>query len=342
MKFSVSNISNFTNRPLKWIVIWWKHKSLGRFLIVSAQSLVWCSWIQEKWYHNLITNGYPIAHNVGNVIPICDKIVVSFFLYPSAPHSAQQNITAMKTHANQSVYWPGMEDAEQNYRANHLVSSNNILSHPQEPIALTSSSERPFGIMVMDLFYVGHHAYIACADRLTGWLILYHLEPGQATLSWLISICQDLFCTYGTPEELSTNGGLSFTSDVFQQFLSIWGVRHRLSIVAHQQLNGHAELAIRVAKKIVYSLVGTHGSLDNDKANQAILQYHNTPIQGIGLSPAQLLHHQHCDWIPTLGALHKPNHVRVTDDQRWEGTLYRGNLSLPPLRIEDRAVIGNR
>ena len=236
----------------------------------------------------------------------------------------------MKTHANESVYWPGMEASVRNYRANHLVSSNSILSHPKEPIALTSSLERPFQRIVMDLFYVGHHAYIVCADRLTGWLILNHLEPGQATVSWLISICQDLFRTYGTPEELSTNGGLSLTSDAFQQFLSIWGVRHRGASAAQHQLNGHAELAIRVAKKIVYSHTGPQGSLDNDKANQAILQYHNSPIQGIGLSPAQLLHHQHWDWIPTQGALLKPHPERITADHCFNvnGTLSGGNTCL--------------
>ena len=35
----------------------------------------------------------------------------------------------------------------------------------------------------------------------------------------LMSICQQLFQTYGTPDELSTDGGPPFTSSIFQEFL---------------------------------------------------------------------------------------------------------------------------
>ena len=43
--------------------------------------------------------------------------------------------------------------------------------------------------MVMDLVYI-EITYLACTDRLTGWLMLNHLEPGHATISTLMSICQ--------------------------------------------------------------------------------------------------------------------------------------------------------
>ena len=127
--------------------------------------------------------------------------------------------------------------------------------------------------IVMDIFHFGHIAYLTCADRLTGWLILYHLKPGHATTSKLMSIYRHLFQTYGTPDELSTNGGPPFTPSIFQEFLQTWCVRHRLSSVAYPQSNSRTELTVKTRKRIVNGNTGSQGSLDNDKVARAILQY---------------------------------------------------------------------
>ena len=41
--------------------------------------------------------------------------------------------------------------------------------------------------------------YLACADRLTGWHILYRPEPGHATITELMSICRQLFQRNSVP-----------------------------------------------------------------------------------------------------------------------------------------------
>ena len=199
----------------------------------------------------------------------------------------------------------------------------------EEAVTMTPSPEWPFQQIVMDIFHVGHVTYLACADRLTGWLILYHLKPGHATTSKLMSICRQLFQTYGTPEEISTDGGQPFTSTAFQEFLQTWGVKHRRSSVAYPQSNGRAELAVKTAKRIVNGNTDTQGSLDNDKAARAILQYRNTPIQGIGLSPAQLLLHRRLrDSIPSQPFLYKPHPEWIAAAQRRELILQKRNAKL--------------
>ena len=145
-------------------------------------------------------------------------------------------------------------------RVNCMVCSNITPSQPQEPIILTQSPDWPFQQIVMDLFYIGDHTYLACTDRLTGWLILYCLESGHTTTTKLMSICRQLFQTYGALEELSTNGGPPFTSSTFQEIFRTWCVKHRLS----SQSNGWAELAVKTTKTIVNGNTGSQGSLDND------------------------------------------------------------------------------
>ena len=106
----------------------------------------------------------------------------------------------MKARDNESVYWPGMNASIHNTRASCMFRTKIAPSQKKEPINLTQSPDWPFQQILMDLFYVGNHGYIACADRLTGWLILYHLSHGQANASRLILICRDIFQSYGAPK----------------------------------------------------------------------------------------------------------------------------------------------
>ena len=63
-----------------------------------------------------------------------------------------------------------------------------------------------------------------------------------------------------------------------------------------------------VTKRIVNGNKDTQYALDNDNAACANLQYQNTPIQDIGLSLAQLLHHQQLfDSVSSKPILYKPH-----------------------------------
>ena len=148
-------------------------------------------------------------------------------------------------------------------------------------------------------------------------------------MSRLISICRDIFQSYGAPEELSSDGGPPFTSLPFTHFLQDWAVKHRLSSATYPQSNGLAELAVKSAKRIISGNTGAQWSLDNDCTARAILQYRNTPIQNIGLSPAQLpLHCRLCDFIPSQPTLYKPHADWIAAAKNCEIILSRWNARL--------------
>ena len=102
------------------------------------------------------------------------------------------------------------------------------------------------------------------------------------------------------------DGGPAFTSHYVQTFLSVWCVHSRISSAYYPQSNGRAELAVKTAKHIIHDNVGPQGDLNNDKVARAILQHRNTPLQEIGLCPAQLLYGWTlCDFISTLAEAQK-------------------------------------
>jgi len=91
--------------------------------------------------------------------------------------------------------------------------------------------------------------------------------------------------------------------------------------VAYPQSNGRAEVAVKTAKRIIRETTSTGGSLQNDKAAFAILQYRNTPLHDINLSPAQILFHRQLrDAIPN-----HPHHYQLHSD--WlEAAQKRGKI----------------
>ena len=71
------------------------------------------------------------------------------------------------------------------------------------------------------------------------------------------------------------------------------------------------------------------GSLNNDRAARAVLQYRNTPIQGVGLSPAQLLlHRQLRDCVPAHPTLYMPHKEWVMAANFREESLAKRNAKL--------------
>ena len=62
----------------------------------------------------------------------------------------------MKTRANESVYWPGMNASICNYRNNCVTCSRNAPSLPHEPIQMTPTSVGWFSLLNGMSTFVGY------------------------------------------------------------------------------------------------------------------------------------------------------------------------------------------
>ena len=205
-------------------------------------------------------------------------------------HAAHQGVTGMQSRANQTVYWPGLHAAIKNHKQSCQSCIEISPKQSQEPLILSPPPEYPFQQICADYFEHESHSYLSIVDRFSYWLNIYHFS-NSATSSSLIAEFRKLFGSYGVSEEISSDGGPQFTSSSFQQFLKNWGVNFRISSAQYPQSNGRAELAVKTAKRIIMDNT-IHGSLNTDKVILALLQYRNTPIPHIGLSPAQILFHR--------------------------------------------------
>lgn len=249
---------------------------------------------------------------LSNMLMMDERVVIPSIYRRSvlnSLHSAHQGVSSMLGRARNAVYWPGIDADIRNkrytcHRCNEIAPSNR-----KEPLSLSPAPLYPYQQICLDYFHVGHHTYLSCVDRFSGWITIYSY-PNGATSRQLISACRSIFTAYGVAEEISTDGGPQFKSHEFEEFLKHWGVTHRLSSAHYPQSNGRAELGVKSAKRIITDNMLPNGSLDSDKAARAILQQRNTPLADLGMSPAQLLLHRTIrDHIPV-----NPSHYQLHRD----------------------------
>ncbi|XP_063608773.1 uncharacterized protein K02A2.6-like [Penaeus indicus] len=147
-------------------------------------------------------------------------------------------------------------------------------SQPKEELIPTPPPQYLFQQVAADLFHLDGNLYIAYADRLTS--------------SCLITTFRQWFRRLGIPEELSCDGGTNLTSHESRCFFSTWCVKLRISSAHYAQSNGRTEAAVKSAKRLLRGNISRGGSLDTD-ITRALMQYLNTPLQGLDTSPSQLL-----------------------------------------------------
>ena len=68
--------------------------------------------------------------------------------------------------------------------------------------------------------------------------------------------------------------------------------------------------SIKTAKRMIWDNTFNNGSINNDKIAKAVMQYCNTPLPAISLSPSQILFHRELqDFTPS-----HPTHYQLHKD----------------------------
>ena len=226
-------------------------------------------------------------------------------------------------------------------------------SQPSAPPTPLPSPAYPFEQICADYFNYGGSKYLVIVDRFSNWLSVQQVKAG-AGAEVLVKLLRKHFLTYGVSVEIATDGGLEFVSSVTQDFLSQWGVRHRLSSAYHPHSNQRAELGVKIAKRIIRDNVDGTGSLDNDRFARALMNYRNTPGKDVNLSPAQIIFGRKLrDHLPVLPGNYRPKkewilsqHEReIALARRYEAQgerLTRGTKILSSLEVGDIVSVQNQ
>ena len=230
-------------------------------------------------------------YTVGNVPLLDHKVLIPNSLRKEVLgglHAAHQCVAGMAAHARQRFFWPGINAAIRQVRAQCTLCNANAPSQSREPMILSAPPDVPFQQVVTDLCEVAGHDYMIYADRYSGWVEIAKLsgkafkDVTRCMLKW--------FSDFGVPEEVASDGGPPFNSSSYDAFLKLWDIRKRQSSAHFPQSNGRAEVAVKTAKRILLGNIDSSGNLDTVRFCRGLLAYRNTPQQDVGLSCAEMLY----------------------------------------------------
>ena len=137
--------------------------------------------------------------------------------------------------------------------------------------------EVPFQKIASDICTFGNKDYLVIIDYFSKWLEILPLN--SKTSYELIKKFKIVFSTHGVPQTLIADN-MPYNSFEFKRFAREWRFNVVNSSPLYPRSNGMAESGVKIAKNILRK---------NSDLNLALLNYRSMPIQGIGLSPAQIL-----------------------------------------------------
>ena len=252
-----------------------------------------------------------------------------------ALHSAHQGISTMTSRAESSIFWPGLTKDIIKLRERCNDCNRIAPSQPNPPPIPMALPEYPFQCIAADYFHYAGNSYLVAVDRYSNWPIIDRAKNGSRGL---INVLRRTFSTYDIPDELSSDGGPEFIANDTDQFLTSWGVHHRLSSVAYPHSNCRAKIGVKTMKRLIMSNTGPNGTLDTDTLQRAILQYRNCPDPQTKLSPAMCIFGRPLkDFIPIIPGRYKPHPT-------WQDTLATRENALRNrhMRCEERLLLHTR
>ena len=145
------------------------------------------------------------------------------------------------------------------------------------------------------------------------------------------------FAHYGYPDRLISDNGPQFVSSEFRKFAKDWDFEHRTSSPGNSKDNGKVKSAVKTAKNLLRKVLSARTD-----PYIAILDYRNTPTQGMESNPAQrLMNRRTRTLLPTTlvqpRAPQSERHIQELNGRQFQQSKYYNQhpRDLPTLKEGD-------
>ncbi|XP_062574843.1 uncharacterized protein K02A2.6-like [Saccostrea cucullata] len=192
-------------------------------------------------------------------------------------HSSHLGIVKCKSRSKDVMYWPGMSKDIEKIVSQCEVCAQHSTSNPKEPLIPLEVPDRPWANISADIFEYENQQYLVSVDHYSKWPEVVKL-PGLSSYA-TIQCLKSQFSRNGLPDKVLTDNGPQFSSKEFRDFSKEYSFVHVTSSLHLPQANGQAERTVRTVKNLLRKAKDPYKSL---------LDYRNTNIEEIGLSPAQM------------------------------------------------------
>ena len=271
------------------------------------------------------------------------------------PKSMQKNVIEQihqKSHlginkcisrAKDVFYWQGMAAQIKDIVSQCAICNEFKSAQAKEPMIPHEIPSKPWEICATDLFELDKDTYIVLACYYSKFFEVKKIASSSSKS--VINVLKENFSRWGIPKILKSDNGPAFASEQFKEFAENYGFEHVTSSPRYSQSMGFIEKYVQICKNVLKK-----AKKSNSDPYLAILEYRNTPIEGINLSPSQLLMGRRTrTQLPVNDSLLKPQYhdganVQNALNERQHIQKYyydRGAKSLPQLNPGDQIRVRN-
>jgi len=261
-----------------------KDEVLSRVLIHFQQG--WVAFNKEKESQELIhyfRNRSEILVNNG-IVYFGSRVIVPRKLRKiviTLLHETHIGSTKTYMKARNFYYWPGMKSYIENFISACNVCQKYSKSKTKEPMLSHEIPDIPFMKVAMDIAENQGKIYLIVYDYYSRWLEVCNMR--DKTAESVIKELKAIFSKFGVPEQTVSDNN-PFNSAKFRDFANSWSFEVITSSPNYPKGNGLAEKGVDIAKSMLKK-----SSFTKTDIELYLLYYRNTPIAGVGYSPAQML-----------------------------------------------------
>ena len=197
-------------------------------------------------------------------------------------HTGHLGINACLRRARDILYWPGISTKVREYVESCTICAESSDKQSAEPLIMQEVPDVPWIKVAMDIFTIKGRNYLLTVDFMSSFFEVDLLLDMQSET--VINKVKQHFARHGIPSTVVTDGGTQFTSQQFKDFGSRYGFTHNISSPGNSQANGCAEAHVKVAKRIMKRCAKA-----KEDPYLGLLNWRNTPTEGLSTSPAQRL-----------------------------------------------------
>ena len=225
--------------------------------------------------------------------------------------------------------WPSIR-ADTNRWARECIAcqQSKVTRNTVPPIGDFEVPSQRFSHLNMDLVTLtssnGFSHLLTIVDRFTRWPVAVPIANITAE-TVADAFAHGWVATYGVPVAITTDRGSQFSSEVWKQLMSRWGIKSIMTAAYHPEANGMVERFHRRLKEALLALSKDHPIEWYWKLPLALLAIRTTLKPDIGASPADLVYGD---------ALALPGDVVQTADPIDDQSQQRQAALLANLRLE--------
>ena len=235
---------------------------------------------------------WAVSHQVVLPVPLRDKVM------EIAHDGYGGHLGIKKTYLKllNSFYWPGLkQDVTKYVNSCHecQVAGKPNQSIPRYPLQPINVPSEPFSKIIVDCVgplpktKKGNQYLLTVMCPTTRYPEAFPLKNISAKT--IANHLTHMFTTFGIPQEVQSDRGTNFTSDLFTQVLRELGIKQTLSSAYHPESQGALERWHQTLKTMLRKYCHENSESWDTGLDLLLFAIRESPHESLGLSPFQLL-----------------------------------------------------